>query len=149
MPHVTANYPITAEKFSVLEMDPVPCLVRRLSDWIRLSYGQTTLGEDSMSDRIEQARHNPAKANRILAHEGFIDAFGHVSMRHPTHPDCCLISQHRACELIHGGDTLELTAGSVPVTPTSHRLYGDVVIHGCIYQGHPEVQAICHHHSGP
>jgi hypothetical protein len=78
-----------------------------------------------MSDRVEQARQDLATANRILAHEGVIDAFGHVSMRHPTHPDRYLISRHRACELVQAEDILELTLDSVPVAPTSFRLYGE------------------------
>ena len=100
-----------------------------------------------MSDPVDQARQELATANRILAHEGVIDAFGHVSMRHPTHPDRYLISRHRACELVQAEDILELTLDSVPVAPTSFRLYGELVIHGCIYQARADVQAICHHHS--
>ena len=37
-----------------------------------------------MADNLAQARHDLAVANRIVSHEGIIDAFGHVSMRHPT-----------------------------------------------------------------
>ena len=43
---------------------------------------------------------------------------------------------------------MEPTLNSVPVTPTTHRLYGELVIHGCIYQARSDVQAVCHHHSG-
>ena len=32
-------------------------------------------------------------ANRILAHEGVLDAFGHVSIRHPEHADQYVISR--------------------------------------------------------
>lgn len=39
-----------------------------------------------MSDPIAQARYDVAVANRILAHEGVLDAFGHVSARHPEDP---------------------------------------------------------------
>lgn len=100
-----------------------------------------------MSDLVDQARKNLAIANRILAHEGVIDAFGHVSMRHPEIPGHYLISRHRACELVQTEDILELTLDSVPVSPTSQRLYGELVIHGCVYQARPDVQAVCHHHS--
>ena len=100
-----------------------------------------------MSERVEQARQDLATANRILAHEGVIDAFGHVSVRNPAHPDRYLISRHRASELVQTEDILELTLDSVPVSPTSVRLYGELVIHGCIYQARPDVQAICHHHA--
>ena len=35
---------------------------------------------------LDEARNKLALANRILAHEGVLDGFGHVSMRHPTDP---------------------------------------------------------------
>ncbi len=99
-----------------------------------------------MTDMLDQVRHDLALANRILAHEGVIDAFGHVSIRHPHDPTRYLISRHRASELVHEEDILELTLDSVPVQPTSVRLYGELVIHGCLYQDRPDVHAICHHH---
>ena len=34
-------------------------------------------------------------ANRILAHEGVLDAYGHVSVRHPMKPDRFLLSCSR------------------------------------------------------
>lgn len=100
-----------------------------------------------MADSLAQAREQLSLANRILSHEGVIDAFGHVSMRHPTNPERYLISRHRAAELVEPGDVLELTLDSVPVKPTTVRLYGELVIHACIYQARPDVMAVCHHHS--
>ena len=35
-------------------------------------------------------------ANRILANEGVVDAYGHVSMRHPHHPERYLLSWSRS-----------------------------------------------------
>jgi ribulose-5-phosphate 4-epimerase/fuculose-1-phosphate aldolase len=100
-----------------------------------------------MADSLAEAREQLSLANRILSHEGVIDAFGHVSMRHPTNPDRYLISRHRAAELVEPDDVLELTLDSVPVKPTTVRLYGELVIHACIYQARPDVMAVCHHHS--
>ena len=34
-------------------------------------------------------------ANRILAREGMVDAFGHVSLRHPRHADRFWLSRAR------------------------------------------------------
>jgi HCOMODA/2-hydroxy-3-carboxy-muconic semialdehyde decarboxylase len=68
-------------------------------------------------------------------------------MRHPHDSSRYLISRHRACELVQPEDVLELTLESVPVVPTTVRLYGELVIHGCIYEARPDVQAICHHHA--
>ena len=49
-----------------------------------------------MADNLAQARHDLAVANRVVSYEGIIDAFGHVSMRHPTRPDRYLISRSRS-----------------------------------------------------
>ena len=35
-------------------------------------------------------------ANRILAHEGVVDGFGHVSLRHPERPDQFFMSRSRS-----------------------------------------------------
>src|SRR5581483_11192022 len=101
----------------------------------------------SMPDGLAEARQELVLANRILAHEGVVDAFGHVSMRHPHDPGVYLISRHRACELVEPADILEFTLDSVPVAPTNLRLYSELVIHGCIYQARPDVNSVCHHHA--
>jgi HCOMODA/2-hydroxy-3-carboxy-muconic semialdehyde decarboxylase len=96
---------------------------------------------------IEKGRGELALANRILAHEGVLDAFGHVSMRHPSDPERYLLARSRSPELIEPEDILEFTLDSEPVVPTTGVLYGERVIHGCIYAARPDVNAICHHHS--
>ena len=52
-----------------------------------------------------------------VAYEGIIDAFGHVSMRHPTKPDRYLISRSRSPEVVEASDIYEFTLDSEPVTP--------------------------------
>src|SRR5215831_20761788 len=49
-----------------------------------------------MADSLAAIREELSLANRILAHEGIVDAFGHISVRHPTDPGRFLISRHRA-----------------------------------------------------
>ena len=44
-------------------------------------------------DALELAIRDLVVANRILAHEGVVDAYGHVSVRHPTKPDRYLLSR--------------------------------------------------------
>jgi ribulose-5-phosphate 4-epimerase/fuculose-1-phosphate aldolase len=88
-----------------------------------------------------------ALANRILAHEGVLDAFGHVSMRHPSDPGRYLLSRSRSPLLIEPGDVLEYTLDSTPVRPPKVHLYAERVIHGCIYQARSDVMAVCHHHA--
>jgi ribulose-5-phosphate 4-epimerase/fuculose-1-phosphate aldolase len=100
-----------------------------------------------MPDPLAQIRQELAIANRILANEGVIDAFGHISMRHPDKPDRYFISRYGAAELMTPADILELTLDSKPVAPTGARLFSELVIHGCIYQARPDVHSVCHHHA--
>ena len=100
-----------------------------------------------MPDLLAAARQELAIANRVLANEGVLDAFGHISMRHPTNPDRYLISRYGAAELMMPADILELTLDSKPVVPTSARLFSELVIHGAIYQARPDVHSVCHHHA--
>lgn len=100
-----------------------------------------------MSEQLANARRELAIANRILANEGIIDAFGHISMRHPERPDRYLISRYRASELVEPEGILEMTLDSVPVENTGARLYSECVIHGEIYKARPDVLSVCHHHA--
>jgi HCOMODA/2-hydroxy-3-carboxy-muconic semialdehyde decarboxylase len=98
---------------------------------------------DKLSDVIAEL----AIANRILANEGVLDAFGHVSVRHPADPGRYLLSRSRSPLLIEPDDILEYTLDSTPVKPPKVHLYAERVIHGCIYQARSDVMAVCHHHA--
>jgi ribulose-5-phosphate 4-epimerase/fuculose-1-phosphate aldolase len=96
---------------------------------------------------ISDARYQIALANRMLANEGVLDAFGHVSLRHPADPGRYLLSRSRSPAMIEPDDVLEFTLDSEPVAPPKAALYAERVIHGCIYQARPDVTAVCHHHA--
>jgi HCOMODA/2-hydroxy-3-carboxy-muconic semialdehyde decarboxylase len=98
---------------------------------------------------LSDVRHQVALANRMLANEGVLDAFGHVSMRHPADPGRYLLSRSRSPALIEANDILEFTLDSEPVERPMAQLYAERVIHGCIYQARPDVMAVCHHHAPP
>ena len=83
----------------------------------------------------------------MIANEGVLDAFGHVTMRHPTDPGRYLMSRSRGPELVQPEDIHEFTLDSQIVKPIEARLYGERVIHGEIYKARPEVNAVCHHHA--
>jgi len=100
-----------------------------------------------MPDALADLRQELAIANRVLANEGVLDAFGHISVRHPQKPDRYLISRYGAAELVTPGHILEMTLDSKPVEPTTARLFSELVIHGCIYQARPDVHSVCHHHA--
>src|SRR6516165_8721138 len=103
--------------------------------------------ETPVPDDLAEVRYQVALANRMLANEGVLDAFGHVSLRHPTDPGRYLLSRSRSPGLIEAADILEFTLDSAPVAPPTVQLYAERVIHGCIYQARPDVMAVCHHHA--
>ena len=54
--------------------------------------------------------------NHILAHEEVVDAYGHISFRHPDDPEKYLLSRARAPELIEADDIV------------TYRLDGDAIV---------------------
>jgi ribulose-5-phosphate 4-epimerase/fuculose-1-phosphate aldolase len=98
-------------------------------------------------DRSDDIRYEVALASRMLSHEGVLDAFGHVSIRHPDDPQKFLLSRSRSPAMVEPADVLEYDLDSQPLRPTGVQLFAERVIHGCIYQARPDVNAVCHHHA--
>ncbi len=88
-------------------------------------------------------------ANRILAQEGVLDGWGHVSVRHDRDPARFLLSRSLAPELVTAADILEFDLDSVPVEVMERDLYTERFIHGEIYRARPDVKAIVHTHAPP
>ncbi len=86
-------------------------------------------------------------ANRILAREGVVDAFGHVSVRNPDNPDRYFMSCSRAPELVTAEDIMEFTLDGEPVDPRDRKPYGERPIHGGIYEMRPDVNSVVHNHA--
>ena len=86
-------------------------------------------------------------ANRILAREGVVDAYGHVSIRHPKRPDRYILSQSRAPDLVEVSDLMEYTLEGDPVDQQGRSMYSERPIHGGIYQAREDVMAVVHNHS--
>jgi len=100
-----------------------------------------------VASSINDVRYELALASRMLANESVLDAFGHVSLRHPSDPERYLLPRSRSPQLIEPSDVLEYTLDSAPVKPSADKLFAERVIHGCIYQARPDVMAVCHHHA--
>ena len=96
---------------------------------------------------LAEACQELALANNIIANEGVLDAFGHISMRHPDYPDRYLLSRSRAPELVTADDFIEYHLDSRPVRGTNVGQYSERVIHGEIYKARPDVMSVCHHHA--
>ena len=86
-------------------------------------------------------------ANRILASEGVLDGFGHVSVRHDKNPNRYLISRSLAPALVTAEDIMEYDLDSKPIDPRGREQYSEIFIHGEIYKARPDVKAVVHNHS--
>lgn len=96
---------------------------------------------------LSQMLEDLALANRALSNEGVIDAFGHVSCRHPSDPSRFLLSSALPPIAVQGPDINEYDLDGNPLTGKDRPHYGEIVIHSEIYRARPDVNAICHHHA--
>lgn len=87
-------------------------------------------------------------ANHILAEQGVVDGYGHVSIRDPADPTKFLMARSTAPELVTTADVLvhDLDGNAANVPPGA-KLYSERYIHAEIYRARPDVQAIVHCHS--
>src|SRR5206468_1715436 len=79
-------------------------------------------------------------ANRILANEDVVDAYGHVSVRHPDHSDRYLLARSVAPELVQRGDIVEFALDGTPTGEEKRALYLERFIHGAIYEARPRLR---------
>jgi len=89
-------------------------------------------------------------ANRILADQGLLDGWGHVSVRHNRDSNRFLMARGVAAQLVTAKDILEFDLDSRPVDthglPMSG-LFTERYIHSEIYKLRPDVIAIVHTHA--
>ena len=86
-------------------------------------------------------------ANRILAHEGIVDAYGHVSVRHPRDPRRYLLARSLSPEMVQQADIMEFELDGTPVGGDARQPYLERFIHGAVYESRPEVVAVVHAHA--
>ena len=84
-------------------------------------------------------------ANRILANEGVVDGYGHVSVRNPANANRYFLARAGAPALVSAADIVEYDLDSNPTSGTSAG-YMERFIHGEIYKARPDVQAVVHCH---
>jgi ribulose-5-phosphate 4-epimerase/fuculose-1-phosphate aldolase len=85
--------------------------------------------------------------NRILAHEGVVDGYGHVSFRHPQRPDRFFLSRSRSPGLVTRDDIMEFDLDCNPIDQRGRAMYGERPIHGAIYRARPDVGSVVHNHA--
>jgi ribulose-5-phosphate 4-epimerase/fuculose-1-phosphate aldolase len=99
-----------------------------------------------MSD-LESQLDDLVAANRILAHEGVVDAFGHVSLRHPVERDRFFLSCSRAPELVTRDDLMLFDLAGQAIGGDGRPPYTERFIHSALYEMRADVGAVIHNHS--
>jgi HCOMODA/2-hydroxy-3-carboxy-muconic semialdehyde decarboxylase len=86
-------------------------------------------------------------ANRILANENVVDAYGHVSFRNPANPHRFFMARSLAPELVTADDIVELDLEGSPVRDETRPLYLERFIHGGIFEARPDIRSVVHAHA--
>jgi HCOMODA/2-hydroxy-3-carboxy-muconic semialdehyde decarboxylase len=86
-------------------------------------------------------------AYRILAQQGVLDGFGHVSARHNRAANRFIMSRSLAPELVTASDLLEFDLDGNAVDARGRSLYSERFIHAEIYKARPDVRAVVHNHA--
>jgi len=88
-----------------------------------------------------------AAASRILAAQGVVDGFGHVSLRHPQAPGRYFMARSVAPALVTPGDIIEYDLDSSPCNANGRGSFLERFIHGEIYKARADIMSVVHSHS--
>ena len=86
-------------------------------------------------------------ANHILATEGIVDGYGHVSVRSPRRNDRFFLARSIAPESVVAGDILEYGLDGEAIDANGKTSYKERFIHSEIYRARPDVKAVVHCHT--
>jgi HCOMODA/2-hydroxy-3-carboxy-muconic semialdehyde decarboxylase len=102
---------------------------------------------DTPHNTMNNALNDLVIANRILANEDVVDAYGHVSVRHPENPNRFFLARSLAPEFVTREDIIEFSLDGQPAAPEKRALYLERFIHGAILEARPDVMAVVHAHA--
>jgi ribulose-5-phosphate 4-epimerase/fuculose-1-phosphate aldolase len=88
-------------------------------------------------------------ANKILFGLNVVDAFGHISVRHPKDSMRYFMARHLPPGMVTPADIVVFDIESTPLTHTDKPQYSERFIHGEIYKVRPEVKSVVHCHARP
>lgn len=98
---------------------------------------------------LEATKRDLISANHILHYHGVVDAFGHVSVRHPSDPSIYIMAAYMAPALVKSAEDLVEyhVSDSEPVSPAAAKGYSERFIHGEIFRRFPHVSCVVHSHA--
>jgi HCOMODA/2-hydroxy-3-carboxy-muconic semialdehyde decarboxylase len=99
------------------------------------------------ADLDPEAALDLVAANHILAQNGVLDSFGHVSIRDPRNSNRYLQMQAIAPRDVTLSDVITFDLDSNALDARGRPVYRERFIHGQIYKARPDVNAVMHSHS--
>jgi ribulose-5-phosphate 4-epimerase/fuculose-1-phosphate aldolase len=97
--------------------------------------------------QLEDILRDLVVANRILSNEDVVDAYGHISVRHPERSDRFFLAASRSPELVTLDDIIEYDLDCNPIDLRGRAQYTERPIHGAIYRKCPDVMSVVHNHA--
>lgn len=116
-------------------------------DWY--SDPKSTARADWAKQDVAELRRKLITANHILHNQDIVDAYGHISVRHPQKRDVYIMSGYMAPALVKSSDDLieYYVEDSSTVDPNAKKGYAERFIHGEIFRVYPEVNCVVHSHA--
>lgn len=108
-----------------------------------------TTQEHNNDSELSLLRRKLIDASHILHYHGVLDAYGHVSFRHPFRPDVFVMSRSMAPGTVSSSEDLVTynVADASPVGETQAAGFIERMIHSETYKRHPHVQSVVHSHA--
>jgi ribulose-5-phosphate 4-epimerase/fuculose-1-phosphate aldolase len=114
---------------------------------IAISSVAPTQAQNSSTNDTDEARIDDViTASHMLANEGILDSFGHVSARSVKNPDHFFMPRAMPPALVSRADIVEVGLDCKPVAPDAPRLNGERYIHCEMYKARGDVQSVIHTH---
>ncbi|EXJ60578.1 hypothetical protein A1O7_04731 [Cladophialophora yegresii CBS 114405] len=104
----------------------------------------------SSDDQIlTNALRDLISANHILHHHGVVDAYGHVSIRHPLDPTMYIMCGYMAPAMVSSPTDLihYHVSDSSPIDPHAPKGYSERFIHGELFKRFGSVNCVIHSHA--
>ncbi|KAI1843597.1 hypothetical protein JX265_007381 [Neoarthrinium moseri] len=106
-------------------------------------------GEDFQTAVLNSIHRKLISGSHILHYHNVVDAYGHLSCRHPFKPDVFIMSRESAPGTISSAaDLIEYSVSDAePVEANAPKGFAERHIHSEIYKAHPNTQAVIHSHA--
>ncbi|WP_194892725.1 class II aldolase/adducin family protein [Catenulispora pinisilvae] len=86
-------------------------------------------------------------ANRILAHHGVLNAYGHISARDPDDAEAFYLSRSLSASQVGEGDIMRFDLEGDAMADDRRAPYVERFIHAAIYAARPDVHCVLHAHT--